>query len=133
VKTRKFVLYADDDQDDKAWIDEACKAARSQLLWKFVNNGKEVLNYLSEAQQNELPSLIVLDLNMPELDGKQTLRILKTDPSYLEIPVAVVTTSSSKLDHDVCKKLGASVFLTKPDSYSEWQDVIRQLEPLCET
>ena len=122
----KIVLYADDDLDDKSWVSEACKTVNSLLELEFVENGKDVLNYL---EKNQLPSLIVLDLNMPELDGRQTLKALKENPSYKNIPVAVVTTSSSKIDQEVCKRLGAAIFLTKPDSYSEWQEIVRRLEP----
>ncbi|HEU4471818.1 MAG TPA: response regulator [Flavisolibacter sp.] len=125
----KIVLYADDDIDDKTWVNEACKAANSSLEMKFVGNGREVLDYLSGMLPGEMPSLIVLDLNMPELDGRQTLKALKEHVSYQRIPVAVVTTSSSKIDREVCQRLGASVFLTKPDTYSEWQDIVRTLEP----
>ena len=125
----KIVLYADDDIDDKTWVNEACKAARSPLELEFVNNGREVLRYLDGRTSHELPSLIVLDLNMPELDGRQTLKALKENSSYQNIPVAVVTTSSSRIDRDVCKRLGAALFLTKPDSYAQWQDVVRKLEP----
>ena len=122
----KIVLYADDDLDDKSWVSEACKTVNSSLELEFVENGKDVLNYL---ENNKQPSLIVLDLNMPELDGRQTLKVLKENPSYKNIPVAVVTTSSSKIDQEVCKRLGAALFLTKPDSYSEWQEIVRRLEP----
>ena len=90
----------------------------------FVENGKQVLAYL---QSHCPPSLIVLDLNMPELDGRQTLKAIKDNPSFQHIPVAVVTTSSSRIDREVCQKLGASLFLTKPDTYKEWQDIIRKL------
>ena len=125
----KIVLYADDDIDDKTWVNEACKAAHSPLALEFVSNGREVLRYLDGKTSHELPSLIVLDLNMPELDGRQTLKALKENSSYQNIPVAVVTTSSSRIDRDVCKRLGAALFLTKPDSYAQWQDVVRKLEP----
>lgn len=125
----KIVLYADDDIDDKTWVNEACKAAKSPLEMTFVDNGREVFRYLDANRHELLPSLIVLDLNMPELDGRQTLKALKESDVYRNIPVAVVTTSSSRIDQDVCKKLGAALFLTKPDSYSQWQDVVRTLEP----
>jgi CheY-like chemotaxis protein len=71
----------------------------------------------------------VLDLNMPELDGRQTLKKLKTHPLYQSIPVAIVTTSTNRLDREVCQKLGASLFLTKPDTYTEWQVVVRHFMP----
>ena len=125
----RIVLYADDDLDDKEWVNDACRNANSSLEMKFVENGKEVLKYLENINGNEIPSLIVLDLNMPELDGRQTLKALKKHPEFHTIPVAVVTTSSSRIDRDVCQKLGAAVFLTKPDTYDEWQEIVRKLEP----
>ena len=125
----KVVLYADDDVDDKAWVQDACQAANSALELEFVDNGNEVLEFLKSKSHTVLPSLIVLDLNMPELDGRQTLKAIKSSPAYQHIPVAIVTTSSSKLDRDVCQRLGASLFLTKPNTYNEWQDIVKQLEP----
>jgi CheY-like chemotaxis protein len=124
VNRSKLVLYADDDIDDKTWVAEAGVSSSFEI--KFVENGKEVLRFLSSS--GFAPSLIVLDLNMPELDGRQTLKTIRADPSYHHIPVAIVTTSSSKIDRDVCKKLGADLFLTKPNSYAEWKDIIRMLE-----
>src|SRR5690242_8354851 len=114
VSEPRIVLYADDDLDDKEWVNDACKNANSSLELKFVENGKEVLKYLENIHRDEIPSLIVLDLNMPELDGRQTLKALKIHPVYNKIPVAVVTTSSSRIDMEVCQKLGAALFLTKP-------------------
>ena len=86
------------------------------------------MKFLQNIMDGNYPSLIVLDMNMPALDGKQTLKLLKSEPAYKHIPVAILTSSSSKLDIEVCKKLGASLFLTKPDTQAEWQQVIRQLE-----
>ena len=123
------VLYADDDIDDKVWVSDACKNVNGSLDMVFVENGKQVLAYL---QSHCPPSLIVLDLNMPELDGRQTLKTIKDNPSFQHIPVAVVTTSSSRIDREVCQKLGASLFLTKPDTYIEWQDIIRKLLQLLQ-
>jgi CheY-like chemotaxis protein len=124
---KRIVLYADDDIDDKMWISEACKTVNESLELHFVENGRQVLQYL---HTNDLPSLIVLDLNMPDLDGRQTLKAIKNHVEYQHLPVAVVTTSSSRLDREVCIRLGAALFLTKPDTYSEWQHIVRRLEPL---
>jgi CheY-like chemotaxis protein len=127
---KRIVLYADDDIDDKMWISEACKTVNESLELHFVENGRQVLQYL---HSNELPSLIVLDLNMPDLDGRQTLKAIKNHVEYQHLPVAVVTTSSSRLDREVCIRLGAAIFLTKPDTYSEWQQIVRRLELLLTT
>ncbi|HUQ96771.1 MAG TPA: response regulator, partial [Chitinophagaceae bacterium] len=104
-------------------------AVDASLSLVFVENGRQVLDYLSENTITQLPSLIVLDLNMPELDGRQTLKKLKSHPVYQSIPVVIVTTSANKLDRDVCRQLGAALFLTKPDTHTEWQAVIRNFMP----
>lgn len=129
---KKKVLYADDDLDDKTWIVEACDAARHPLEIAFVDNGRQALEHLAAAAQNDLPSLIVLDLNMPGLDGRQTLQILKADNRFGHIPVAIVTTSTSRMDMEVCKRLGADLFLTKPNTVLEWQQVVGQFIPLVQ-
>ena len=125
----KFVLYADDDPDDRDWASEASTAISSAFALVFVENGRQVLDFLMKTDSEQLPSLIVLDLNMPELDGRQTLKKLKVHPLFKSIPVAIVTTSTSKIDRDVCQQLGAALFLTKPDTCNEWQAVIRNFIP----
>jgi two-component system response regulator len=127
---KRIVLYADDDIDDKMWISEACKTVNESLELHFVENGRQVLQYLHTKEHH---SLIVLDLNMPDLDGRQTLKAIKNHVEYQHLPVAIVTTSSSRLDREVCIRLGAALFLTKPDTYSEWQQIVRRLEPLLTT
>lgn len=130
MNQNKIVLYADDDTDDRTWVSEACKVTDSPLKINFVENGKRVFDYLKSVPPDSLPSLIVLDLNMPEMDGRQTLQQLKSDPVFKNIPVAIVTTSSNKIDKEVCSRLGASLYLTKPSTHSGWQNIIRQLEPV---
>ncbi len=125
----KTVLYADDDMDDRSWVMDACTRLKSSFQIEFVKNGKEVLGHLSGLFESDFPSLIVLDLNMPELDGRKTLHALKFNSVYKHIPVIIVTTSSSKLDREICRRLGASLFLIKPNSHSEWQNIIREFEP----
>ncbi len=126
---KRIVLYADDDIDDKNWVKEACKTLNSSLQIEFVESGRCVLDYLKKSDGIDRPSLIVLDLNMPELDGRQTLKALKSNPAYKDIPVVIVTTSSNSMDKDVCKRLGASLFLIKPNNYADWQKIVNQFEP----
>ena len=92
----KKILYADDDLDDKTWVSEANKFLNYLLDIDFVENGREVFEWLERFKDH--PSLIVLDLNMPELDGRQTLQKLKSSEKYKDIPVVIVTTSSNKVD-----------------------------------
>jgi CheY-like chemotaxis protein len=127
VNSVKKILYADDDLDDKTWVSEANKILEDSLDIEFVENGREVFEWLQKSLT--LPALIVLDLNMPELDGRQTLQKLKLSNDYKDIPVIIVTTSSNKVDIEICKRLGASLYLVKPDSHSEWQQIVRCLLP----
>ena len=127
MESVKKILYADDDLDDKTWVSEANKMLSYSLDIDFVENGRQVLAYLENYV--ELPSLIVLDLNMPELDGRQTLQKLKSHNHYKHIPVVIVTTSSNKTDMEMCKRLGASLYLVKPDTHLEWQQIVKQLVP----
>jgi CheY-like chemotaxis protein len=127
VSCVKRILYADDDLDDKTWVSEASKLLNYSLDIYFVENGRQVFEYLKSIE--EKPALIVLDLNMPELDGRQTLQKLKSHNDYKNIPVVIVTTSSNKADVDICTRLGASLYLVKPDSYAQWKQIIQQLVP----
>ncbi len=129
LEKKNLILYADDDTDDRSWVNEACKILNCSLDINFVENGRQVVDFL-KSRVSRLPSLIVLDLNMPEMDGRQTLQYLKSNPHYKEIPVAIISTSGNKTDKEVCKRLGASIYITKPNVHAEWQGIIRQLEPL---
>lgn len=126
---QKKILYADDDIDDKTWVKEACKAINYELDIDFVENGRLAIEYLNSKKPAEMPCLVVLDLNMPELDGRQTLQRIKAHGNYKNIPVIIVTTSSNKVDMEICKRLGAALYLVKPDTHSEWQHIVRQFIP----
>ncbi len=126
MHNQKLILYADDDVDDRTWVADAWKTLGRPIQIDFVENGREVLAYLTEISM--LPQLIVLDLNMPEMDGRQTLLQLKSTPKLKHIPVAIVTTSANKMDQEACSRLGASAYLIKPNTHHEWQNILRQLE-----
>ena len=133
MKLRNKILYADDDLDDIAWVKEACKAINCSLNIDFVENGRQVLEYLQHCNQTEFPVLIVLDLNMPELDGRQTLQRIKSNACYKNIPVIIVTTSSNKVDIEICKRFGASLYLVKPDTHIAWQQIVKEFLPYVGT
>ena len=127
---KHLVLYADDDADDRLWASEAYLAIDANVSLCFVENGQEVLHYLQTLSEDCFPSLIILDLNMPQLDGRRTLQLLKENPRYRHIPVAIVSTSSNNNDREVCQQLGAALFLVKPNTYRNWEHTVAQLMPL---
>lgn len=112
-----LVLVADDDEDDRFLIAETLKAFKS-LKVDFVLNGKELIDYLQ--QKEKPPSLILLDLNMPVLDGREALKFIHQNPELSKIPVVVLSTSSEKEDQLTSEKFGAKAFMTKPSRFDDW-------------
>jgi CheY-like chemotaxis protein len=96
---QKTILYVDDDQDDLALFREAVRAVDSHHLIVEAFDGLHALELLQQMRsRSELPCLIVLDINMPRMDGKQTLVALQKDEVLASIPVVLFSTSSSQLD-----------------------------------
>ena len=127
---KHIIVYAEDDFDDF----ESLKEALEQLSDKYeliqAKNGTEVLSYL-ENEDNEEPSLIVLDLNMPVMDGKQTLQWLKHHHNYKEIPVMIFTTSSREEDIRLCKSYDCT-FFRKPTLYRDLLHVVQMMLQMSE-
>jgi CheY-like chemotaxis protein len=119
------ILICDDDEDDRMLTEQALEDAHISNALRFVENGEQLLDYLyqrgafaGETGAAPRPGLILLDLNMPTMDGREALRHIKQDPTLLDIPIVVLTTSS--LDEDVIRsyRLGVNSFITKPVTFS---------------
>ncbi len=85
----------------------------------FIENGDELMRTLADCTENDYPSLILLDLNMPGMLGMQALKEIKENPQYTHIPTIVLTTSTLLTDRSASYSLGANCFLSKPPSYTE--------------
>jgi len=124
---------ADDDADDRLLTQEALLESRLPTTMHFVEDGEELLDYLYRrrlyAPPNvpPLPSLILLDLNMPKVDGREALKTIKTDPNLRHIPIVVLTTSTAKDDVLHAYTTGASSFISKPVTFEGLVDVMRTL------
>lgn len=127
------ILWAEDDADDRHVISEIVNAYSNQYRVQEVENGCEVLNYLHAiTNKKELPCLVVLDINMPKLNGMETLANIKRDDRYKDLTVAVFTTSNSALDRKICERYGAPM-LTKPSSYEGFREAVAELLQMCHT
>ena len=123
----KLILCVEDDEDDCQWIEEAAQEIDPRLVFVAKANGREALAFLNrQKEQNYLPCLILLDINMPVMDGRQTLLHLKKDSVFKNIPVVVFTTSSSKSDQHFCEENGVDI-ITKPNRISELKSAVRHL------
>jgi CheY-like chemotaxis protein len=112
----RYVIYVDDDPDDRMIMEDAFLNIPDYEL-QIYPNGNKLLDYLAD-EHNNLPSLIILDVNMPFLSGIDVLRLLRSNEPYKQIPVVMFTTSTSPLDRQQCKEHGADL-VVKPLSYKE--------------
>ena len=120
------ILLVDDDLDDREIISDAFKMIEADHLLHFESNGENAIQYVqSQFETGDLPSLIVLDLNMPKLNGTQTLKILKSDPRFENIPVIIFSTSLNDFEKKECLNLGAHSYVIKPVYYKESVETAR--------
>lgn len=131
------ILIAEDDPDDRLLTREAFSESRLPNRVDFVHDGEELLDYLhhrppyDDAQRYPLPGLILLDLNMPRMDGRETLSALKADPLLCHIPVIMLSTSSDEEDIRRSYAAGVDSFISKPTSFSGLLEVVRSLGGYC--
>lgn len=127
------ILIADDDADDRLMIEEAFLERRVRNQIDFVEDGEELLEYLhregkfAELRGQPFPGLILLDLNMPKIDGREALRRMKTDRHLQRIPVVVLTTSRAEEDIIRTYGMGVNSFITKPVTFEGLVDVVSAL------
>lgn len=126
---KPIILYAEDDFDDFESIKEALEQLSNHQLLLNVKNGQEAISFLENA--TVLPSLVVLDLNMPVIDGKEVLQWLKGHQEFKNIPVMIFTTSSREEDVKLCQKHGCT-FFRKPTLYRDLLHVAQTMINLCE-
>lgn len=127
------ILMADDDEDDRSMAADALKESRLRNDLRFVEHGEALLDYLkqrgafADPSSCPRPGIILLDLNMPRMDGREALREIKADPGLRQIPVVVLTTSKAEEDVFVSYDLGASSFITKPVTFDGLVEALKTL------
>ena len=129
MAANRTIFYAEDDPDDFEMVRESF-AKYPDIHLVQCRNGQELLNLLLRVEQPALPCLIILDMNMPIMDGRQALVLIRKEEHLKNIPVVVFTTSSSHLDQFFAKSYQAK-FMTKPQKASEAINVADQISTLC--
>jgi CheY-like chemotaxis protein len=112
-----LVWVVDDDDDDQTFIEQAFGVTSPAVDILSLTDGTSLLARLNESET--APRLIILDINMPGLSGFDTLRQLRSQSAYANIPVVMMTTSASPDDRDRSLALGANQFVTKPNTYTQ--------------
>jgi CheY-like chemotaxis protein len=127
----KLLLCIEDDQDDIILIEEAALEFDNFLRFVAKANGKEALMFLHrQKQENYLPCLILLDINMPVMNGIEVLEALKADIHFKKIPIVVFTTSSGHREKLLCDSYGVEL-ITKPNRVSEFKKTLAHLLVRC--
>jgi CheY-like chemotaxis protein len=128
------ILLADDDEDDRVLTAGALRRSRLLNDIRFVVDGEDLILYLhGEGKYAEggtpapRPGLILLDLNMPKLDGREALAKIKGDPELRRIPIVVLTTSKAEEDIVRAYDLGVNSFISKPVSFEELATAMQTL------
>ncbi|GAB3997086.1 response regulator [Spirosoma daeguense] len=119
------VIVVDDDADDRFIIEQAFRHYSPECQLQLLDNGAELLNSL--ASRGSLPSLILLDLNMPLLNGFETLHAIRQKATNQELPVVILTTSSEAQDQQQARQLKANDFISKPTTLNGYREVVLQL------
>jgi CheY-like chemotaxis protein len=120
------ILIVDDDKEDHFILNEYFTDVGMQELVRYLWNGQEALDYLEAVSDTDLPKLIVLDLNMPILNGANTLVKLKQITRFKYIPVIVYSTSENATERKKCLSMGASDYLVKPSTLKEGTEIVQK-------
>jgi CheY-like chemotaxis protein len=123
----KFILLGEDDADDQEMLKEVFESIDASFILFFVNNGSEVLSVLEKLKAGQMPCLIVLDYNMPGLNGADILRELGTNERHKNIPKIVWSTSTSEKFRTLCLELGAVDYVIKPSNVIDLEKTARYM------
>jgi CheY-like chemotaxis protein len=123
---RAIILIVDDNPGDAVLIEALVRERRSECIVHYARDGLEMLNYLISRKNSmaSLPNLVLLDLNMPRMDGHEALKAIKTDAALRHIPVVIFTSSSSDEDVQRCYANHANGYLKKPFGFDGYQKII---------
>ncbi|MCD6581297.1 MAG: response regulator [Desulfuromusa sp.] len=127
MKSTKPILLVEDDQVDAMTVKRALKDINITNRLDLTKNGEEALTFLRNPE-NEKPGIILLDLNMPKMNGIEFLEIAKKDDDLKRIPVVVLTTSKEEQDKVDSFNLGVAGYMIKPVDYLKFVEVIRTID-----
>ena len=126
-KTNAYILIVDDDPEDRqALIDELARQ-QPALTVKQLEGGRELLDFLDECAPDHFPAVIVLDYQMPDVNGPDVLSNLSTDDRFRILTIVMWSTSPRTKDIEECKRLGAADYLVKPHSMEELTKSIHKM------
>ena len=127
MRTSKAIMLVEDDNIDMMTIKRALKDLKVTNPLVHQVNGEEALNYL-RSERNQRPCFIILDLNMPKMNGIEFLKIIKADAELKQIPVVVLTTSKDEQDKMKSFQFSVAGYIVKPTDYIKFVEAVRTLD-----
>ncbi len=123
------ILLVEDNEGDIILTREALSDVKIKNTVSVARDGEAAIHFLNDASSRYLlPDIILLDINLPKIDGKEVLSYIKSNPSLKKIPVVMLTTSSSNVDVDEAYNNFANCFITKPVDLNKFFDVVKMIE-----
>ena len=123
----KEILLVEDNPDDAELTRIAFAETGGDYRLRVLGDGAEAVSFLQGCVPDELPALVLLDLNLPKLDGREVLQAIRSNPATSKLPVVVLTTSVEPFDVDKVYALGANSYIQKPVEFERFVDVVRQI------
>ena len=127
LERQPLVFIADDDADDVFFVRSAIEQLKANIVVRHFLNGKQLIDALNDPSV-EQPDMVLLDLNMPILDGKETLRTLRRNEMLSDLPIIMLSTSTHSFERELCLGYGANNYITKPYSFSLYLQIFRRLK-----
>ncbi|MBD0288253.1 MAG: response regulator [Bacteroidota bacterium] len=132
MSDKHTILYAEDDPDDVFIVTQAFKNYHESIHIVHASNGLEAVQYLHQlTQKKTYPCLVIMDINMPGMNGRDALVHIRQSETLKDIPVVLFTTSSSHLDQEFARRWSAG-FITKPLAYDELEGLAKKFVDLCD-
>ncbi len=128
-----FIVLVEDDLDDQEFFSEAFNELTSTIKIYIVNNGNKAIQVLNNIPPDKTPLLIILDYNLPELNGADILEKLNQKTHLKTVPKVIWSTSDSPVYRQRSLDQGATEYLVKPSSVSDIKNVAKKLFELCKT
>lgn len=126
-------MYVEDEESDALLMERAFASEGGGLALRLVRDGRSAIRYLSggngyeNREENPVPALVLLDLNLPQVHGFEVLRWMRQQPQYVTTPVVIFSSSSREEDKERALVLGANEFVEKPNSGLKFRNVVAEL------
>lgn len=131
IENTIHIFLAEDDIDDQELLIEAMVHYAGNIKVETATNGRKAILFLENVPDHALPCLIILDYNLPELDGAQILKALSAHSRYYHIPKVVWSTSNSQLYRQLCLEGGANAYFVKPSNISGIKQLAKEMLSFC--